>query len=140
MVAQKNGTIAITSDIPIVTDYYWANIKVSSLSNSETAPTFANAYATHSDTSDSEFKATNSNGSVSLIASTNRGVWDRTKSTWIIGTNGTNTWLSQGNVGIGTSLPEYKLHVIGDIYISNTYQLNTSNCNNTTITGGSILV
>lgn len=121
----SNGTITIdgTSITPVttsnITNYYWANVKVSSSSNSATAPTFANAYASHSDTSDSEFKATNSNGSVSILASNpNRGLYDRTKSTWIVGTNGTNTWLSQGKVGIGTTSPSYNLHVIGSTYFN----------------------
>ena len=35
------GTLALTSDIPTVTDYYWANIKISSSSSSTTAPIFA---------------------------------------------------------------------------------------------------
>lgn len=41
-------TFAYTSDIPTVTNYYWANIKISSSSNSATKPTFATATATTS--------------------------------------------------------------------------------------------
>lgn len=40
--------IAWTSDIPTVTNYYWANIKVSSSSSTTTTPTFATATATTS--------------------------------------------------------------------------------------------
>lgn len=40
--------IAWTSDIPAVTNYYWANIKVSSSSSTTTTPTFATATATTS--------------------------------------------------------------------------------------------
>ena len=36
----ESGTLALTSDIPNVTDYYWANIKISNASNSNTTPTF----------------------------------------------------------------------------------------------------
>ena len=37
--------LAFTSDIPTVTDYYWANIKISNQSNNNTSPTFNNITA-----------------------------------------------------------------------------------------------
>lgn len=39
--------IAFTSDIPTVTNYYWANIKVSSSSSTGTSPTFSTAYTSN---------------------------------------------------------------------------------------------
>ena len=42
-----SGTIALTSNILNPTNYYWANIKISASSNSETSPTFSTAYATN---------------------------------------------------------------------------------------------
>lgn len=43
----KSGTLAMTSDIPTVTNYYWANIKVSSSSSTGTSPTFSTAYTSN---------------------------------------------------------------------------------------------
>lgn len=39
-------SLALTSDIPTVTNYYWANVQISDKSNSSTSPTFANATTT----------------------------------------------------------------------------------------------
>ena len=43
-----------------------------------------------------------------------RGLYDYTDA-WLIGTDGTNTFLNKGNVGIGTSSPSQALHVSGNI-------------------------
>lgn len=43
----KSGTLAMTSDIPTVTNYYWANVKVSSSSSTSTSPTFSTAYTSN---------------------------------------------------------------------------------------------
>lgn len=64
----------------------------------------SNTYATtdaatitlkRTDTSSAKFTATNSNGSVQLLTSTNRGLYDATKSEWIVYTNtaGTATYV-----------------------------------------------
>lgn len=39
--------IAFTTDIPTVTNYYWANIKVSASSSTSTSPTFSTAYTSN---------------------------------------------------------------------------------------------
>jgi len=54
---------------------------------------------------DAIFAAVNNNGRIELHASTNRGVYDRTNTRWLIATNGTNSWLACGNVGIGITSP-----------------------------------
>lgn len=43
----KSGTLAMTSDIPTVTNSYWANVKVSSSSSTSTSPTFSTAYTSN---------------------------------------------------------------------------------------------
>ena len=37
-----SGTVALTSNIPNPTNYYWANVKISASSSTTTSPTFAN--------------------------------------------------------------------------------------------------
>ena len=64
-------------------------------------------------TDSTDITVSNSNGSLSLGTATNRGIYDKTTSTWLLGTNsaGTKTFLMQGNVGIGTTSPAQKLTV-----------------------------
>ena len=76
---------------------------------------------TKSGTTSAIMKVVNENGAVSLLASVNRGVYDIETSKWVIGTNGTNTFLMGGNVGINTTAPSYQLHVNGNTYASRYY-------------------
>lgn len=72
----------------------------------------------------------NSIGSVGIRASNpNRGLVDETNNVWIIATNGTNTWLNQGKVGIGTSSPTQKLDVEGNIIASGYVAVGTGGAN-----------
>lgn len=70
-----------------------------------------------SDGSSTIVSVTNSKGSIGIETTTNRGLWDYTTGVWVVGTNGTQTWLNGGNVGIGNfagSTVGYKLHVAGN--------------------------
>ena len=67
---------------------------------------------------ESELNVANDYNSVSLIASGNRGVYDRNNSLYLLGTNGSYTFLEVGNVGIGTRTPSHKLEVLGSGYFS----------------------
>lgn len=85
-----------------------------------------NVAAVASDATPRSFRAQNTNGTISLLSSTNRGVYDSTNSRWLIATDGTNSWLSCGSIGIGTETPEYNLDVNGTVR-SNTLRV-VNNC------------
>ena len=117
------GTIALTSEIPTVTNYYWANMKVSSTSSTSTSPTFSTCYTSN------WFRST---GQTGWYNETYKGGWYMTDTTWVRTYNSkgifTNTGTiynlghahlacnSDSKVGIGTTSPSYKLHVSGDSY------------------------
>ena len=82
-----------------------------------------NNVITKTTTDNAAFVAANSNGSISLLVSTNRGIYDNSTNDWVIATNGTNTWLRRGNVGIGTDTPAYKLDVNGQAMMRQTLWL-----------------
>ena len=66
-----------------------------------------------SDTTDRYVAAQNNNGSVCILASTNRGLYDLTSGNtgWIIYTNGTNTWLPRGDVYISNNCSALRLYL-----------------------------
>lgn len=107
----------ISNYLPVVTNYYWANVKISSSSSTTTTPTFGKTTAT-------TYSATQ-NGQVLYwgpaqeywLGSNNTGdyyLWSNNSTARLrLGTNGSErmTILTNGNVGIGTNSPSYKLDV-----------------------------
>jgi hypothetical protein len=115
---QSNGTtyawkkFAWTSDIPTVTDYYWANVQVSSSSNPNTSPTFASATVTDRINA-TNYVFLNPNGSGIYLNSNSLNWHDGSayKQSLI-------NFTSDGKVGIGTATPSYKLDVTNNAKIA----------------------
>ncbi len=124
--------LAFADEIPAVTNYYWANIKVSSSSSSSTSPIFATATAGQfiaNNASGPHFTGTSTAGNWAYLRLNNSSViWDiatRTNSgsggLWLSRYNGNDNGIfvsaaSIPKVGINTISPAYSLHVSGDSY------------------------
>lgn len=62
-----------------------------------------------------QIKVNNGSTTISLHNDSNRGLYDNTTTRWLIGTNGTNTFLLGGKIGVGTQTPAYNFDVVGVI-------------------------
>lgn len=117
-------TIAYTSDIKDPANYYWANVRVSASSNSETSPTFNTCYTSN------WFRST---GSTGWYSQSYGGGWYMTDSTWIrtygsksvyqnTGQIRTDGYLvTNGGITVGATSPNngtYKSHVTGNSWSS----------------------
>ena len=101
----ESGTLALTSDIPTVTNYYWANVKISASSSTTTSPTVSNLTATNSiRMGNILLEHTDEINSASGIHLNYRN------------SGNVSLCYGGGNVGIGTTSPTYKLDVNGNIW------------------------
>lgn len=122
-------------------NYYWANVKVSATSSTTTSPTFNTCYT------NSWFR---SYGKTGWYSESYGGGWYMNDTTWIrtwnskgiytdIGTiyNLGHAWLaynSGSKVGIGTTSPSSKLHVVGDGRITGSLYAEDVNANSAVYT------
>ena len=94
---QNGGWVQVADSLNIASmvnnaTLYWANIRISSTSNSATSPTFANTFIYAADTTERYLKVYNSTGSVYVDAANGRmGLWTSVGGTsnWLISTTAT---------------------------------------------------
>lgn len=103
------------------------------------------------DVSENYVRAVNKNGSIELLTSTNRGLYDRTNSKWVIGTNTTYGPWTPGTFAVGaassSTTTAYTFYVNGTANISsnfrvggNTTLVGTLTVNNATTFNGNVTV
>lgn len=120
-------TLALTSDIPTVTNYYWANVKISASSSTTTSPTVHTLAATrvcagHNPGIDNSISCSNwfrSSGNTGWYNTTYQGGWYMSDTSWIRAHNG---------VGIYTSGQIYSSSSIrmSNILLEHTDEINNS--------------
>ena len=120
-------TLALTSDIPTVTNYYWANVKISTSSSTTTSPTVHTLTATrvcagHNPGIDNSISCSNwfrSSGNTGWYNTTYQGGWYMSDTSWIRAHNG---------VGIYTSGQIYSSSSIrmSNILLEHTDEINNS--------------
>lgn len=95
-------TLALTSDIPTVTNYYWANVKISASSSTTTSPTVHTLTATrvcagHNPGIDNSISCSNwfrSSGNTGWYNTTYQGGWYMSDTSWIRVHNGVGIYTS----------------------------------------------
>lgn len=122
-----SGTVALTSNIPNPTNYYWANVKISASSSTTTSPTVHTLTATrvcagHNPGIDNSISCSNwfrSSGNTGWYNTTYQGGWYMSDTSWIRAHNG---------VGIYTSGQIYSSSSIrmGNILLEHTNEINNS--------------
>ena len=120
-------TLALTSDIPTVTNYYWANVKISASSSTTTSPTVSNLTAT------SSIRMSNisleHNDEINNIINSNMHLNYRNSGDISLCCGG-------GNVGIGTTLLSYKLDVNGQMRAKGFHHASVNSDNYMLLAGG----
>lgn len=122
-----SGTVALTSNIPNPTNYYWANVKISASSSTTTSPTVHTLTATrvcagHNPGIDNSISCSNwfrSSGNTGWYNTTYQGGWYMSDTSWIRAHNG---------VGIYTSGQIYSSSSIrmSNILLEHTDEINNS--------------
>lgn len=122
-----SGTVALTSNIPNPTNYYWANVKISASSSTTTSPTVHTLTATrvcagHNPGIDNSISCSNwfrSSGNTGWYNTTYQGGWYMSDTYWIRAHNG---------VGIYTSGQIYSSSSIrmSNILLEHTNEINNS--------------
>lgn len=120
-------TLALTSDIPTVTNYYWANVKISASSSTTTSPTVLNLTATNSiRMSNILLEHTDE-----INNSANGGIHLNYRNSGNV-----SLCYGGGNVGIGTTTPSYKLDVNGQMRASGFHHSSVNSDNYILLAGG----
>ena len=120
-------TLALTSDIPTVTNYYWANVKISASSSTTTSPTVSNLTATSSiRMSNISLEHTDE-----INNSANGGIYLNYRNSGNV-----SLCYGGGNVGIGTTTPSYKLDVNGQMRASGFHHSSVNSDNYILLAGG----
>lgn len=122
-----SGTVALTSNIPNPTNYYWANVKISDSSSTETSPTVKTLTATrvcagHDPEIDNSISCSNwfrSSGNTGWYNTTYSGGWYMSDTSWIRAHNDVGIYTG-GQIYSSTSIR------MGDIYLQNNNEINTS--------------
>ena len=128
--------LAFTSDIPTITNYYWANLSVQSSASNTTVPSFGAIRLNGVSSAGTDY-ITGTAGRIYFGGNFHIDSIGNNK-TYINYYNGNDVYLcsgaSQGRVGIGTTTPAYKLDVRGDIRATENLIVSTNNT-----TGGGII-
>lgn len=122
-----SGTVALTSNILNPTNYYWANVKISDSSSTETSPTVKTLTATrvcagHDPEIDNSISCSNwfrSSGNTGWYNTTYSGGWYMSDTSWIRAHNDVGIYTG-GQIYSSTSIR------MGDIYLQNGNEINTS--------------
>lgn len=120
-----SGTVALTSNIPNPTNYYWANVKISTSSSTTTSPIVSNLTATSSirmgNISLEHTDEINSASGLHLNYRTSNNV---------------TLCYGGGKVGIGTGSPSYKLDINGQMRASGFHHESVNSDNYILLAGG----